>query len=95
VTRGLLERLDEGYRLGPSLLQLGLHAAEQQGLRAAVTPYVQDLFARTREIVWAIAFTDTTHAMVSHAFGDHRAADMRRPWPISSRPPRVNLAPPR
>lgn len=85
VARGLLQRCEDGYRLGPHLLQLGVHAAEQQGLRGAVTPHIQDLFARTGEIVWASAFTDTTNAIVSHAFGSHRAADMRRPWPTAIR----------
>src|SRR5882757_1619212 len=51
VARHLLEHCENGYRLGQRLLELGMSAAEQHGLRNAAAPYLQDLFARTKEIV--------------------------------------------
>ena len=82
VARGLLERVDAGYRLGRHLLSLGLLAAEQQGLRDAATPYVQDIFARTREVAWISALSDNAFVLVDRAFGSNRAEDLRRSrWP--------------
>ena len=77
VGRGLLERRADGYRLGPRLLVLGDEAGRQQGLRQAATPYVQDLFARTGEIAWITAITDTTLVLLHCVFGTNRAADVR------------------
>lgn len=82
VARHLLERCDNGYRLGQRLLELGLRAAEQHGLRRAATPYVQDLFARTGEVVWISAVTETTFVLVDSAFGTDWAKEFRRRgWP--------------
>lgn len=82
VARNLLERIDAGYRLGRHLLSLGLRAAEQQGLRDAAVPYVQDIFARTREVAWISALSDNEFVLVDSAFGSNRADDLRRRrWP--------------
>jgi DNA-binding IclR family transcriptional regulator len=85
VTRGILERDADGYRLGPRLVQLGAEAARQQGVRRAAAPYVHDLFARTGEIAWMSAFTESCNTLVECAFGSHRADDMRKPWPAAIR----------
>ncbi|RZU74985.1 IclR family transcriptional regulator [Micromonospora kangleipakensis] len=85
AARGMLNRDATGYRLGPRLLEFGAQAAWQQGLRQAATPYVQDLFARTREIVWLSVFTETTNVVLETAFGTDRVDDMRRPWPTAIR----------
>jgi DNA-binding IclR family transcriptional regulator len=83
VSRRMLERCDDGrYRLGSRLLGLGLHAMAQQGLLQAVTPHVQDLFARTREVVWVVAVTGSGIALLDSAFGANRAHTMRPgSWP--------------
>jgi DNA-binding IclR family transcriptional regulator len=81
ATRGMLERDVEGYRLGPHVLQLGAEAERQRGVGRAAAPFVHDLFARTGEIAWMAAFTDTSNTLVESAFGRHRIDDMRRPWP--------------
>jgi DNA-binding IclR family transcriptional regulator len=74
VSRRMLERCDDGrYRLGSRLLGLGIHAMAQQGLLRAVTPHVQDLFARTREVVWVVAVTGSRIALLESAFGANRA----------------------
>jgi DNA-binding IclR family transcriptional regulator len=87
VRRGMLDRDADGYRLGPRLLVLGAAAARQQGVRESVAPYVHDLFARTGEVAWMTTFTDTRNTLLESAFGMHRAADMRRPWPSVIRSP--------
>lgn len=81
VTRGMLERDVDGYRLGAHLLHLGAEAARQQNVRRDAAPFVQDLFARTGEIAWMTAFTDTSNTLVESAFGSQHIDDMRRPWP--------------
>jgi len=86
VIRRLLERSGDGYRLGRHLLSLGLRAAEQHGLRDAATPYIQDIFARTREVAWISAMSDTSFILVDSAFGSNRAEDLRRRrWPSAVR----------
>lgn len=87
VTRGLLEREPDGYRLGPQLVRLGAAAAVQQGVRDAVAPYVHDLFARTGEVAWMTTFTETSITLLDSAFGSRRAEDMRHPWPATIRSP--------
>ncbi|OHV27848.1 hypothetical protein BBK14_18835 [Parafrankia soli] len=78
VARHLLERGDNGFRLGCRLLELGTRAAAHHGLRHIATPYVQDLFARSGEIVWVMALARNSVAIIDHVFGANRAQDMRR-----------------
>jgi DNA-binding IclR family transcriptional regulator len=51
VEVGLLERVDEGYRLGPRLFELGAIVPPRRDLRDAARPFMQDLFEATRETV--------------------------------------------
>ena len=82
VRRGLLDRGEDGYRLGTRLVELGVRAAEQQDLHHAITPHAQDLFARSGEIVCGGAFTDSAVTVIDTVFGFNRAVDMRRgSWP--------------
>ena len=82
VARGFLKRCGDTYRLGPHLLELGVRAAEQQGLRRAAAPYLQDLFARTREVVWVGALSETAFTVVDCAFGANRTDDLHgHQWP--------------
>jgi len=84
VTRGLLERRGDRYRLGLRMLELGTRAAAQHGIRLAATPYLQDLFARTREFAWIGILSDTTCTIIASAFGPVWAAELRRnPWPTA------------
>lgn len=84
VNRRLLERRGDRYRLGDRLLDLGMRAAAQHGLHRIATPHVQDLFARTREIVWLSTFTETAITLVGTAFGANRAQDVQRAaWPLA------------
>ncbi|QXJ20583.1 helix-turn-helix domain-containing protein [Actinomadura graeca] len=83
VARRMLQRCPDGrYRLGAHLLHLGTRAAVQHGLLQAATPYVQDLFARSGEIVWVCTANDTAVTFMASAFGANRAPDVRRStWP--------------
>jgi DNA-binding IclR family transcriptional regulator len=88
VGRGMLQRGDRAYWLGPRLLELGRRATAQHGLQEAATPYLHDLLARSGEIAWLVAFTDSTSVLLNTAFGRNRADDMRHPWPTDLRGPR-------
>ncbi|WP_433467394.1 IclR family transcriptional regulator [Spirillospora sp. CA-128828] len=83
VARRMLQRRADGrYLLGPHLLDLGTRAAVQHGLLQAATPHVQDLFARTGEIVWVCQVGDSGVSLMTTAFGVNRASDMRHAsWP--------------
>jgi DNA-binding IclR family transcriptional regulator len=83
VARGLLRRHADRYQLGPRILELGAHAARRDRMREAATPHMQDLFARTREIVWLSALTETSNALVQATFGHNRSMDMGKPWPTA------------
>ncbi|SNR51782.1 transcriptional regulator, IclR family [Actinomadura mexicana] len=87
VARRMLQRSPDGrYRLGSHLLDLGRRAAFQQGLLHAATPHVQDLFARTGEIVWVCEISDGSITFMGMAFGANRAPDVRRgEWPNDPR----------
>lgn len=82
-SRRMLQRCDDGgYLLGSRVLELGMRAASQLGLRQAATPHVQELFARTGEIAWITVFSGTAVTLVDTAYGANRAADVHRGgWP--------------
>jgi DNA-binding IclR family transcriptional regulator len=84
VMRRMLRRCADGrFILGSRLVELGMHAAAQHGLREAATPYVQELFARTGEIVWVCVLADADVTLVYSAFGANRADEVRRKgWPF-------------
>jgi DNA-binding IclR family transcriptional regulator len=83
-SRRMLQRCaDGGYLLGAHMLELGMRAASQLGLRQAATPYLQELLARTGEIAWIGALSGTSVTLVDSAYGANRAADVRRrSWPM-------------
>lgn len=83
-SRQMLQRcIDGGYLLGPHMVELGMRAASQLGLRQAATPYLQDLLARTGEIAWIGALSGTTVTLVDSAYSANRADDVRRrSWPM-------------
>lgn len=51
VEADLLERTSGGYRLGVGLFELGLRARAQRGLLEIATPFMQDVYVRTGEVV--------------------------------------------
>ncbi|MFC7450676.1 IclR family transcriptional regulator [Rhodococcus daqingensis] len=51
AARGVLQRGPGGYRLGAKLIDLGSTAAVHHGMRDAAMPYLQELFARTGEVI--------------------------------------------
>jgi DNA-binding IclR family transcriptional regulator len=81
AARGLLQRRDGDYRLGPRLFELGQRAAAQHELRNLAQPYLQELLARTAEIAFVLVFTESTSLLLDSAFGHNRASDMQLPWP--------------
>lgn len=83
-SRRMLQRCDDGgYLLGSRVLELGIRAESQLGLRQAATPYVQELLARTGEIAWITALSGTAITHVDSAYGANRVADIRRrSWPM-------------
>jgi DNA-binding IclR family transcriptional regulator len=86
VARQLLRRCEEGYLLGTHLLELGIRAAEQHGLRLAAAPHIHDLLARTREVAWINAISQTTFTLVDIAFGANRSDDVHHNrWPTNIR----------
>lgn len=48
---GLLERVDGRYHLGRHLFELGMRASLERGLIEVATPFLEDLYERTHEIV--------------------------------------------
>ncbi|MCR3754299.1 IclR family transcriptional regulator [Lentzea californiensis] len=74
-----------GYLLGPHMINLGMRATTQLGLRDAAIPYVQELFARTGEIAWVGACSGMTFTMMDTAYGANRAAAVSRyGWPMDT-----------
>src|SRR5664279_4414835 len=51
VTSRLLEPTGTGYRLGTLLFELGMRASAERGLVEVATPFLEDLYERTRETV--------------------------------------------
>lgn len=93
VGRGVLFHGSAGYRLGFALAHLGYRAFSQNGLRDAAMPYLQDLFDRTRQIVWVAALDRgdvvQVDAHVGHSFARYAAFPARAPV---HRSPLVNTA---
>ena len=51
VTTGLLEPTGISYRLSTLLFELGMRASAERGLIEVATPFLEDLYERTRETV--------------------------------------------
>lgn len=51
VDTGLLDKVDDGYRLSGFLFELGMRASVERSLLELAMPGLQDLYERTREIV--------------------------------------------
>jgi IclR family acetate operon transcriptional repressor len=75
---GALERRNGGYALGPRLFELGQRVPRHRRLRDAALPYMQDLFALTRETV-QLAVLDGVEVLHVEILHGHR----RVPTPAS------------
>ncbi|NMI01640.1 ABC transporter substrate-binding protein [Pseudonocardia acidicola] len=65
----LVDRTDDGYRLGRKLFALGMAAPEPQALRRAAQPAMQDLAGRTGGTV-ALAILDQDSVLCVESVGD-------------------------
>jgi IclR family transcriptional regulator, acetate operon repressor len=52
VEYGLLRKSDAGYQLGLLLLEFGRHVPEEHGLRVRALPFMLDLYAATKQVVF-------------------------------------------
>jgi DNA-binding IclR family transcriptional regulator len=78
AARGMLERVESGYRPGDRLRRQGLQAAHDRGCSNAVQPYLQDLHQRSRgEVAWFGTFIGGDFNPVSMVFGTERAELVR------------------
>ncbi|MET8796093.1 IclR family transcriptional regulator [Nocardia sp. NPDC004568] len=84
VTARLLGSSPEGYRLGRGLFELGMRAATERTLLEVAVPFLQDLFARTRETVH-FGVRDGDEVVYISKIGGHRQA--RSPSRIGGRMP--------
>lgn len=84
VTARLLSAAPEGYRLGRGLFELGMRAATERTLLEVAVPFLQDLFARTRETVH-FGVRDGDEVVYISKIGGHRQA--RAPSRIGGRMP--------
>ncbi|WP_245567529.1 IclR family transcriptional regulator [Nocardia vinacea] len=71
VGHRMLERVDDGYRLGSALLELGLRALVGRSLLEIATPFLQDLYERTHETVH-LGVLDGTEVVYLAKIGGHR-----------------------
>lgn len=73
VGEGLLDRTERGYRLGSHLFELGMRAALERGLLEVATPFLEDVYERTHEIVH-LGVREGTEVVYVAKVGGHRQA---------------------
>jgi len=73
VGAGLLDRDGLRYRLGVRLFQLGMRASTQRGLIEVATPFMEDLYERTHEIVH-LGVREQGYVVYLAKIGGHRQA---------------------
>nr|WP_153416018.1 IclR family transcriptional regulator [Nocardia macrotermitis] len=84
VAARLLAASPDGYRLGRGLFELGMRAAAERTVLEVAVPFLQDLFARTRETVH-LGVLDGDEVVYISKIGGHRQA--RSPSRIGGRMP--------
>lgn len=84
VAARLLAASPDGYRLGRGLFELGMRAAAERTLLEVAVPFLQDLFARTRETVH-LGVLDGDQVVYVSKIGGHRQA--RSPSRVGGRMP--------
>lgn len=74
VTARLLDRSDDGYRLGGHLFELGMRASIERGLVEVATPFMEDLYELTHETVH-LGVREGREVVYIAKIGGHRQAD--------------------
>lgn len=69
----LLDRVDNGYRLGGQLFELGMRASVERSLLELAIPFIEDLYVRTRETVH-LGVMEGGEVMYLSKIGGHRQA---------------------
>ncbi|WOC13836.1 IclR family transcriptional regulator [Gordonia sp. MP11Mi] len=69
----MLDRTDTGYRLSGGLFELGMRASVERSLLEIAMPFLQDLYARTRETVH-LGVLDGHEVLYVAKIGGHRQA---------------------
>ena len=70
----LLERTEDRYRLSSQLFQLGMRASVERGLLEVATPFLEDLYERTRETVHLGVLDELGVVYVAKIGGHQQAA---------------------
>jgi DNA-binding IclR family transcriptional regulator len=73
VEARLLERTGNGYRLSGQVFQLGMRASVERGLLEVATPFMEDLYERTHEIVH-LGVLEGAEVVYVSKIGGHRQA---------------------
>ena len=79
--RGLLIKSDLGYSPGPRLAVLGTRAAERQIIRTISTPYLQELFDRSRGVVWLVELDQLNQPTLMASLFDRTSLPYSNDWP--------------
>lgn len=67
----LLDRVDGGYHLGGHLFELGMRASVERGLIEVATPFLEDLYERTHELVH-LGLLESHEVVYVAKIGGHR-----------------------
>ncbi|MFD4182720.1 IclR family transcriptional regulator [Rhodococcus sp. NPDC058514] len=78
ASRGVLRRDPRGYRLGARLIDPGAIAAMHHGKRDAAMPHLQELFARTGEVIALALVRGDDLAELERVYGDNREGIAQR-----------------
>jgi len=73
VGERLIDRRDRDYHLGGGLFELGMRASVERGLLEVATPFLEDLYERTHEIVH-LGLREGTEVVYVAKVGGHRQA---------------------
>ncbi len=84
VKARLLARIDGEYHLGPYLFELGMRASVERTLLEVATPFLEDLYGRTRETVH-LGLREGAEVVYVAKIGGHRQA--RSPSRLGGRMP--------
>ncbi len=73
VAARLLDRVQERYRLSGLVFELGMRASVERGLLEVATPFLEDLYVRTHELVH-LGTREGTEVVYVAKMGGHRQA---------------------
>ena len=77
VTTRLLEPTGSSYRLSTLLFELGMRASAERGLIEVATPFLEDLYERTRETVH-LGVRENLDVVYISKIGGHGFTEVRR-----------------